>query len=97
MFAHGVHGPPAETSTEPRRLRGDEWPSILIDTNEHRVICETITALAADPDIYQRGGILVRVLRPTSPRDSIIRARGSATTYPLPPANLRERIERKPR
>jgi hypothetical protein len=88
------YSPPAETSTEPHRLRGDERPSILIDTNEHRVICETITALAADPGIYQRGSILVRVLRATHPRDSIIRARGSATTCALPPANLRERMTR---
>ena len=88
------YSPQAETPTEPRPLTGDERPIILIDTNEHRVVCETITTLAADPDIYQRGSILVRVLRSRHPRDGITRARGSATTGALPPANLRERMTR---
>ena len=35
---------------------------ILIDTDEHRVVFETITASTADPDVYRRGGILVRVV-----------------------------------
>jgi len=88
------YSPPAETPTEPRPLTGDERPIILIDTNEHRVVCETIEALTADSDIYQRGGILVRVLRSRHRRDGITRARGSATTSALPPANLRERMTR---
>ncbi|HOD81763.1 MAG: hypothetical protein BWX88_03439 [Planctomycetes bacterium ADurb.Bin126] len=70
-------------------------PSILIDTQEHRVVCETIEALCEDPDLYQRGNILVRVLRETQPRDDVIRrCSGSATIQAIPVANLRERMTR---
>src|SRR5262245_56870127 len=36
---------------------------VLIGTDEHRVIDETIRALSADPDLYHRGGMLARALR----------------------------------
>ena len=70
----------------------DGKSTILIDTNEHRVVCETVAALTADPDIYQRGGMLVRVLRDSQPLDGITRCNGSATITALPPACLRERM-----
>ncbi len=88
------YSPAAEPVDTPRDADGGDRPQILIDTNEHRVVCETIVALTADPDIYQRGNMLVRVIRSTHPRDGIIRARGSATIGALPPANLRERMTR---
>ena len=51
--------------------------------------------LIADPDIYQRGGILVRVLRDTQPQDGAIRRpSGSPTIQVLPAASLRERMTR---
>ncbi|MCC7406683.1 MAG: hypothetical protein IT442_01335 [Phycisphaeraceae bacterium] len=77
------------------RLPGDR-PTILIDTEEHRVVGEAIAALTVDPDVYQRGAILVRVVRdPTlQPRDGIVRCQGSPTIQSLPPANLRERLTR---
>lgn len=68
--------------------------TILIDTAEHRVVAETVAALAADPDLYQRGGMLVRVLRDTQPKDGVTRPTGSPTIQALPPANLRERMTR---
>ena len=69
-------------------------PNVFIDTEEHRVIRETIQALTADPDIYQRGGILVRVIRDKQPADGILRCEGSGTIQTLPAANLRERMTR---
>lgn len=69
-------------------------PNILIDTDEHRVVTQTVAALTADPDIYQRGGMLVRVLRDADPHDGILRCYGSATINSLPQANLRERMTR---
>ena len=69
-------------------------PNILIDTEEHRVVAETIVALTADPDTYQRGGILVRVIRDQQPGDGILRCDGSATIQSMPSANLRERMTR---
>ncbi len=69
-------------------------PNVLIDTEEHRVVRETIAALTADPDLYQRGGILVRVIRDRQPSDGVLRCDGSATIQALPAANLRERMTR---
>jgi len=69
-------------------------PTITIDTDEYRVVGETITALTADPDLYQRGGILVRVLRDAELTDEIERPAGSPTIQALPMANLRERMTR---
>jgi hypothetical protein len=75
--------------------RGDSAngrPTIVIDTEEHRVVCETVTALAVDSEAYQRGGMLVRVVRDTQPQDGITRSNDSATISALPPASLRERM-----
>lgn len=69
-------------------------PIVLIDTEEHRVVTETVAALTADVEIFQRGGILVRVLREAQPEDGIVRPAGSPTIQALPPANLRERMTR---
>lgn len=80
--------PPSATP----RLR--ERPNIFIDTEEHRVVAETIAALTADPDLYQRGGILVRVIRDRQPDDGIVRCEGSATIQAMPAPNLRERMTR---
>jgi len=75
-----------------RATPADGKPNILIDTDEHRVVRETITALIADEEIYQRGGILVRVLRDSQPQDGITRCGGSTTITALPAACLRERM-----
>ncbi len=88
------YSPAEEPADPPSATDGGDQPKILIDTNEHRVVCETIVALTADPNIYQRGNMLVRVIRSTHPRDGIVRARGSATIGALPAANLRERMTR---
>jgi len=72
----------------------DARPTILIDTEEHRVISETIDALAVDDNIFHRGCILVRVLREDHPNDGVIRSDGSPTIQVLPSANLRERMTR---
>jgi len=80
--------PAAAPATAPGQV------TILIDTAEYRVVAETIVALAADPDLYQRGGMLVRVLRDAQPKDGIDRPADSPTIQTLPPANLRERMTR---
>lgn len=67
---------------------GTELPKIVLDVDEHRVIREVIDALAADPDLYQRGGQLARVIwiaDSNSPRP-VIRI--------LEPPTLREMITR---
>jgi hypothetical protein len=74
-----------------RRPACAERPNILIDPDEHRVVCEAVDALAADPDVFQRGNALVRVLREHGVSDGIRRS-GSASIGALPTASLRERL-----
>lgn len=69
-------------------------PVVFIDTVEHRVVAETIAALASDPNLYRRGHILVRVIRDQQPADGILRCPGSPTIQAVPAANLRERMTR---
>jgi hypothetical protein len=88
------YSPPPEARTASQITGTTERPIILIDTEEHRVVRETVVALTADPDLYQRGGILVRVVRELQPDDGILRSPGSATIQVLPSANLRERMTR---
>ncbi|NUQ46866.1 MAG: hypothetical protein HUU22_12645 [Phycisphaerae bacterium] len=83
--------PPAAPA---RAAGGQARPNVFIDTEEHRVVRETIAALRADPDLYQRGGILVRVIRDRQPTDGILRCDGSATIQAMPAPNLRERMTR---
>jgi hypothetical protein len=86
----------AENKTQRGVIRrapsSDGKPNVLIDTEEHRVVCETISALAADTEIFQRGNILVRVLRDEQLQDGITRCNGSAVITRLPMASLRERM-----
>ncbi|MBK8915026.1 MAG: hypothetical protein IPM64_10580 [Phycisphaerales bacterium] len=87
---HAPSPPPTRAATPGGQAR----PKIFIDTEEHRVVRETIAALTADADLYQRGGILVRALRDRQPTDGILRCDGSATIQAMPAANLRERMTR---
>jgi Bifunctional DNA primase/polymerase, N-terminal len=70
----------------------DSGPKIVIDHEEHRVVGETVAALKQDSDLYQRAGILVRIMRDSELGDGIERSAGSATIGALPPASLRERM-----
>jgi hypothetical protein len=71
---------------------GAARPEILITTEEHEVNAQAAAVLARDPCIYQRGGILVRVVRDTSPAAVGIRRPFAPRIEPLPPALLRERL-----
>lgn len=86
------YAPPSKAAAA--RAVAANRPVILIDTDEFRVISETVAALAADADLYQRGGMLVRVVRSSHQCDGIVRPGGSATITALPQANLRERMTR---
>jgi hypothetical protein len=67
-------------------------PIITITTEEHEVNAEAVTALANDDSIYQRGGMLVRVVRDVSPAAKGIRRPFAPRIEPLPPPLLRERL-----
>lgn len=43
-------------------VSGTALPGVELGPDEHRVIGEVVEALASDPDLYQRGGLLVRVI-----------------------------------
>jgi hypothetical protein len=66
---------------------------IVIGTDEHRVIDQATRALGDDPDLYQRGGQLVRVIQVAA--GSADAPDGKRLTIALiPPANLRDRLTR---
>jgi hypothetical protein len=75
-----------------RPSNGSGKAKILIDPDEHRVVNETIDAIASDATIFQRGGVLVRVIREASSATSVQRCEGSATISFLPQPSLRERM-----
>jgi hypothetical protein len=67
-------------------------PSITITVEEHEVNEQAVAALAADPSVFQRGGVLVRVVRDDSPAARGIRRPFAPRIDPLPAALLRERL-----
>jgi hypothetical protein len=67
-------------------------PTITITTEEHEVNAEAVAALATDDAIYQRGSMLVRVVRDASPAAKGIRRPFAPRIEPLPPPLLRERL-----
>ena len=73
---------------------GFERPTIEITTEEHEVNDQAIAALANDPDLYQRGHLLVRVLREGPRPDDMETGRdpGGLTIVPIHAATLRERL-----
>ncbi|HMB05948.1 MAG TPA: DNA polymerase domain-containing protein, partial [Isosphaeraceae bacterium] len=73
---------------------GDGVPMIEITVAEHEVNDQAVAALAADPDLYQRGHLLNRVLRePPRPDDMVLgRDPGGLTIVPIHAATLRERL-----
>jgi hypothetical protein len=71
----------------------DGRPTITITTDEHLVNDEAVAALTGDPDLYQRGGLLVRIVRDTSPAaKGGVRRPLAPRIDPLPAPLLRERL-----
>jgi hypothetical protein len=83
----------AKPPTEPeKQLRTDGRPVVMIGPEEHKVITQVIEALAkSDPNIYQRGGQLVRTIREPNPDGD---GASASRIAPIPAANLRTRITR---
>src|SRR5262249_25262294 len=70
----------------------EDRPAITITTDEHLVNDQAVAALARDPNVYQRGGLLVRVVHDVSPAAKGIRRPFAPPIDPLPPPLLRERL-----
>jgi hypothetical protein len=73
---------------------GFERPTVEITVKEHEVNDQAIAALSADPDLYQRGNLLVRVLREEPRPDDMDTGRdpGSLAITTIHTATLRERL-----
>jgi hypothetical protein len=67
-------------------------PTIRITTQEDLVNAEAVIALAADPLLFQRGNLLVRIARDSSPAAQGVRRPFAPRIEALPPALLRERL-----
>lgn len=98
-----AHGPDAlrksiDSATAPTcPVKEDNRPEIVIDTDEWRVNGEAVAAVAAEPDLYQRGGMLVQVVRSDpdpEPDAAVRRPAGSLMVREIPPPLLRERLTR---
>jgi hypothetical protein len=69
--------------------QGDTLPLIFIDVDEHRVNDEAVAALVADARLYQRGNVLVRIVREKVAPGAIRRSKPPSISV-LPVALLRE-------
>lgn len=88
--------PPGEGQPAPDG-RVTEPPCIRIGTDEHRVNAEAAAALAAEPDVYRRGGMLVHVVEAPADPDSAAAVRRPdpvPVVRDLAPPLLRERLTR---
>ncbi|MEX0655313.1 MAG: hypothetical protein WD151_14415 [Phycisphaeraceae bacterium] len=90
---NGRHSPQRDAAPKPAHDEAHK-PTIFIGVDEHRVIDETVIALTSDPDLYQRGNVLVRLHRDQHASEAVIRPEGSATIVQVPTPNLRDRITR---
>jgi hypothetical protein len=69
-------------------------PQILIRVDEHNVNDDAVLALASEPDLYQRGGMLTRVVVEPDVPERILKRTNTVRIEPIPAASLRERLTR---
>ena len=82
-----------EAETWFKRLsHSSDKPLIVVTPDEESVANEAIRALSARTDVYQRGGILVHVVRDQEPPSGIVRPKGSPRIVGLSRPTLRERM-----
>ncbi len=72
----------------------DGRTEIILRTAEHEVIDEIVVGLKADPELYQRGGALVQIVREPDNRDGIERPPSMPRIVTIPQATLRGRTTR---
>jgi hypothetical protein len=70
----------------------DGRPVIVVTTEEHLVNDQAVQAIGNDQSIFQRGGLLVRVVTDDSPAGRGIRRPFAPRIDALPPPLLRERL-----
>jgi hypothetical protein len=82
--------PRKKTSSPPPPADGKTLPKIIIGVDEDRVIDETIAAVAHDPELFQRCGRLVQVVRDAAPPRGISRPQNAPRIGPVTFARLQE-------
>lgn len=81
--------------TDPRPVAGAvDRPSILLTTEEHEVNAAALAALTREPDVYQRGGLLVHVTHEPSDCTVICKPVSEPKVRELPKPLLREVLTR---
>jgi hypothetical protein len=87
-----------DAATPPTRPAvDDDRPAIVLGADEFRVNAEAVDALAQEPDLYQRGGMLVQVVKSdpvADPSAAVRRPPDSPVVRDLPPPLLRDRLTR---
>ncbi len=91
-----AEAPPAE-GPPPEAPPSDGRPTITISTREDLVNAEAAAALAGDPSLYQRGGLLVRVVRDDATEGRGIRRPVAPRIDALPQPLLREKLAERAR
>ncbi len=91
-FKEKIGKPDGNHYDPPLNVRSDQRPEIVIGEDEHRVIDETVAALTTDPELYQRGGSLVMIVREAGIADGIERPTSAPRSTAIQPPTLRERI-----
>lgn len=77
---------------DPKASRSDPRPVIVVGPEEYLVNDAAVEALTRDEGIFQRAGLLVRVVHDDGPREKGIRRESTPIIDALPPAILRERL-----
>jgi hypothetical protein len=79
-------------------IRPDEKsdrPIVIVNTEESRVITQSIQVLSHHEKIFQRGGLLVHIVQNADPPQGIKRPKESSRIIPLPLPRLREALAEK--
>ena len=81
-YGSGLTRPTPDT-TDPQ-AGDDDRPAIVLTVEESEVNAQAVEALARDPGIYQRAGLLVRVVRDASPAARGVRRPYARASRPCP-------------
>jgi hypothetical protein len=83
-------------TSEPASKPKDQRPEVVLVTDEHLSVEKAIEALAkCDKNLYQRGGLLVRVVQPCHPKQTCrLTASSTAKIEAVPNPDLRNRLTR---
>ena len=81
----------------PRETPRAGRPEILVDRPIHEVIADAVAALAGDPEVFQRGPNLVRMIRNEKPPKGLKGTEGTPQIAPIPATRLIELLSRSAR